>query len=198
GPRTEAPAGMKPPGPPFDLGGSPPPEPGGSPDRQRRRRKLTMFLAGVVGALVVIAAAIFLTDLGKGDKDPESKNPTAGPTTPHPDLPDGVKCVGKSCTGKDPENMGCGGEFAKTTTSVLVGPAKVEVRYSKTCGAAWARITSASPGDTVQITGAGSAAKQNGEVDEDFDAYTPMVAVKSAEDAKACATLKAGQNGCTK
>lgn len=156
-----------------------------------------MFLAGVVGALVVIAAAVFLTDLGKGDKDPESK-PSANPTTQNPSLPDGVKCVGKGCTGKDPELMGCGGEFAKTTTSVVVGTATVEVRYSKTCGAAWARITTATPGDRVQITGAGTAAKQNGEVDGDRDAYTPMVAVKSAADAKACATLKSGQQDCTK
>jgi hypothetical protein len=157
-----------------------------------------MFLAGIVGALVVVAAAVYLTS--GGDK----KN--AGTTTPstpatsvgtNPDLPAGVKCSGTDCTGKDPENMGCGGELAKTTNSVTVGTTLVEVRYSKTCGAAWARITQAAVGDSVQVA-SGTAAKQTGSVTTDTDAYTPMVAVKDAGDATACATLKSGQKGCTK
>ncbi|MFE2988396.1 XRE family transcriptional regulator [Streptomyces sp. NPDC059262] len=168
---------------------------GGSPDRQRRKRRLTMFLAGVVGALVVIAAAVYLTGAGKGEKD-EAK-PEATPTSSAPELPAGVQCSGKDCTGKDPEAMGCGGEFARTTDSVLVGQAKIEVRYSKTCGAAWARITQAAPGDEVRIQQAGTTGVQKGTVNADFDAYTPMVAVTKASEAKACATLKAGQEGCT-
>ncbi|MEV0320153.1 XRE family transcriptional regulator [Streptomyces sp. NPDC050658] len=170
---------------------------GDSPDGQRRRRKLTMFLAGIVGALVVIAAAVFLTDFGKGDKGDEGAKPPASPTTSDADLPAGVECSGKSCTGKDPETMGCGGEFAKTTTRATVGKAVIEVRYSKTCGAAWARITQAAVGDKVTI-GAGSGAKQNGTVNADLDAYTPMVAVQDSAAAEACATLKSGQTGCTK
>lgn len=179
-----------PPGPAEPVRG------GDSPDRQRRRRKLTMFLAGVVGALVVIAAAVFLTDFGKDDKGNEGAKPPASPSTSDKDLPAGVECSGKSCTGKDPETMGCGGELATTTTRATVGKALIEVRYSKTCGAAWARITQAAAGDKVTITGDG--AKQNGTVNADFDAYTPMVAVKDGASAEACATLKAGQTGCTK
>ncbi|WP_405635509.1 XRE family transcriptional regulator [Streptomyces sp. NBC_00056] len=169
---------------------------GGSPDRQRRKRRLTMFLAGVVGALVVIAAAVYLTGAGKGEEDDGAK-PQATPTSSAPELPAGVRCSGKDCTGKDPEAMGCGGEFARTTDSVLVGQAKIEVRYSKTCGAAWARITQAAPGDEVRIQQAGATGVQKGIVNADLDAYTPMVAVTKASEAKACATLKAGQKGCT-
>ena len=185
-------------GPPS--GGTPQdarPGAGGAADGARRKRRLTMFLAGVVGALVVIAAAVFLTH-GGGDKKNENtpKSPTTSAAT-DPDLPAGVKCSGNSCTGKDPENMGCGGELAKTTSSTTVGTTLVEVRYSKTCAAAWARITQAAAGDKVEVS-SGSAAKQTGAVDTDTDAYTPMVAVKDAGDAKACATLKSGQQGCTK
>ncbi|MFD9909495.1 XRE family transcriptional regulator [Streptomyces sp. NPDC059063] len=173
---------------------------GKSPDGQRRKRKLTMFLAGVVGALVVIAVAVFLTGIGKDGKDDDAK-PSTSPRTSTAKLPAGVKCSGDDCAGKDPETMGCGGELARTTSRVTVGTKTlVEVRYSKTCGAAWARITQAAPGDKVQITGSGggAAGKQRGTVDADFDAYTPMVAVKSGTQAKACATLKTGQKSCTK
>ncbi|MFG2650045.1 XRE family transcriptional regulator [Streptomyces sp. NPDC048436] len=184
--------------PPVPPGPRAPGHGGDSPDRQRRRRKLTMFLAGVVGALVVIAAAVFLTDFGKDDKGDESAKPSASPTTSDKDLPAGVECSGKDCTGKDPETMGCGGELATTSTRATVGKALVEVRYSKTCGAAWARITQAAPGDKVTIGAGTGGAKQNGTVNADLDAYTPMVAVKDGAAAEACATLKTGETGCTK
>ncbi|MEU6224023.1 XRE family transcriptional regulator [Streptomyces sp. NPDC047042] len=168
----------------------------GGSGASRRKRRLTMFLAGLVGASVVIAAAVIYTN--RGDDTPEAK-PSPSPTKPtvNPNLPVGVKCSGAACTGQDPENMGCGGELAQTANSVTVGTTLVEVRYSKTCQAAWARITQAAPGDQVDVTASG-AAKQVGAVDTDTDAYTPMVAVKDAGDATACVTLKAtGQKGCT-
>jgi len=188
-------------GPARPAGGPPQdgrPGAAGAEDGARRGRRVTMFLAGIVGTLVVVAVAVYLTS-GGGDK----KNANDTPKTPatsasaNPDLPVGVKCSGADCTGKDPENMGCGGELAKTTTSVTVGTTLVEVRYSKTCGAAWARITQAAIGDRVEVS-SGTATKQTGSVDTDTDAYTPMVAVKDAGDATACATLKSGQKGCTK
>lgn len=185
---------MAPGGPPQDA------RPGGSGGSggSRRKRRLTMFLAGVVGASVVVAAAWAFTD--RGEDTPEASKPSASPTTSagtNPDLPVGVECSGATCTGQDPENMGCGGELAQTANSVTVGTTLVEVRYSKTCQAAWARITQAAPGDQVDVTASGSA-KQTGAVDTDTDAYTPMVAVKDAGDATACVTLKAtGQKGCT-
>ncbi|MFI2616195.1 XRE family transcriptional regulator [Streptomyces sp. NPDC018584] len=174
---------------------------GGSPDGQRRRRKATMFLAGVVGALVVIAVALLVPGLGDDGKGGEAATSSVTPSSKgDAKLPDGVECRGADCAGKDPENMGCGGELAKTTSRATVGRALVEVRYSKTCGAAWARITQASPGDEVTVTGSGggASAEQKGTVDEDFDAYTPMVAVKTGTTAKACAALASGQSGCTK
>ncbi|MEU6663701.1 XRE family transcriptional regulator [Streptomyces sp. NPDC046821] len=172
-----------------------------SPDQQRRRRRLTMFLAGVVGALVVIAVAMYLTGggLGGGEhgKAPVAK-PKATPTSSASELPAGVKCTGKDCTGKDPEAMGCASDSARTTASVLVGPARVEVRYSEVCGAAWARITQATPGDTVRIQRPGGAGAQTGTVGPRLDAYTPMTAVAKAGEAQACAILKTGTAGCTR
>ncbi|GGY92320.1 hypothetical protein GCM10010365_08510 [Streptomyces poonensis] len=191
---TEGPIGaFGPAGTPEDArpGGS------GASEDARSKRRLTMFLAGVGGALVVIAAAFFLTG---GEEGTAGDRPTAPVSSdgPNPDLPAGVKCGGEECTGKDAEAMGCSGDLVETTDSVKVGTALVEVRYSRTCDAAWARITAAAQGDEVRVSVGG--AEQTGAIEAagDTTAYTPMVAVKDAGDATACASLKAGQEGCTK
>ncbi|MFE5853911.1 helix-turn-helix domain-containing protein [Streptomyces sp. NPDC056500] len=164
------------------------------------KRRVGMFLGGVVGALAVIAGAVLLTDLG-GEQD-HTKNVAATPsqaaTSNTPVLPEGVKCSGKDCTGQDPETMGCGGEFAKTTATAQIGEAKVEVRYSEICKAAWARLTAAAPGDTVDIS-VGGKGRQEGLVNADNDAYTPMTAVAAGTEPKACAIARTtGVKTCTK
>ncbi|MER6701183.1 DUF2690 domain-containing protein [Streptomyces fimicarius] len=158
------------------------------------RRKGAMLAVGAVGALIVVVGAVLLAP-GGDETAKATPPPSAAPTTAAPELPVGVECSGADCTGQDPEAMGCGGEFALTVASAVVGGSKVEVRYSEVCSAAWARLTEAAIGDTVQITGGEDP--QNGEVMGDTDAYTPMVAVKKASDAKACATLTSGTKGCT-
>ncbi|MEU6255933.1 DUF2690 domain-containing protein [Streptomyces sp. NPDC047043] len=188
------------PGTPSPFGEPPQgPRPGGGASGGGGgRRRLTMFLAGVVGVLVVIAAVFFLTDNGGGKKN-EGGKASPSPSVSSADLPAGVKCAGASCTGKDAEAMGCTKDAAAVTTAktATVGTTTVEVRYSKTCGAAWGRITRAAQGDSVQVT-AGKA-KEDDSITEAGDniAYTPMVAVKDAGEAKACATLASGQKGCT-
>ncbi|MFF5977713.1 DUF2690 domain-containing protein [Streptomyces olindensis] len=160
------------------------------------KRRTGTFLAGVVGVLVVIAGAFYLTG-GGDDEGKGSAKPPAPTVSTDPDLPPGVKCSGDSCTGKDAESMGCSGDLVTTAQTATVGTTVVEVRYSETCKAAWGRITQAAQGDEVEIS-AGKA-KQGGSITAAGDtiAYTPMVAVKSATTAKACATLASGQQGCT-
>jgi hypothetical protein len=164
-------------------------------------RRLLMFGAGVVGVLVVIAAVFLLTNKGDGDKKTSATHTSASPsvsTTP-PGLPAGVKCARAGCTGKDAEAMGCTTDAGAVTTAktATVGTTVVEVRYSKTCGAAWGRITAGVPGDSVQVS-AGTA-KETDSITATGDniAYTPMVAVRDAGEAKACVTLASGRKGCT-
>ncbi|WP_030317085.1 helix-turn-helix domain-containing protein [Streptomyces sp. NRRL B-3229] len=161
------------------------------------KRRLTMFLAGVVGVLVVIAAVFFLTDPGGDRKPGAGKSPSPSAST-SVSLPAGVKCSGQGCTGKDAEAMGCSGNLVTTAKTATVGAAVVEVRYSETCGAAWGRVTQAGQGDKVEVT-AGKVTEQSGSITDAGDtiAYTPMVAVKDAAAAKACVTLASGQRGCT-
>ncbi|MER5836039.1 DUF2690 domain-containing protein [Streptomyces sp. NPDC002130] len=161
------------------------------------KKRTVTFVAGVVGVLVVIAGAFYLTG-GGGDDEAKGGAPSPTPTvSSDPKLPPGVKCSGAGCTGKDAEAMGCSGDLVTTAQTATVGTTVVEVRYSETCKAAWGRITQAAQGDEIQISS--GKAKQTGSITAAGDsiAYTPMVAVKSAADAKACATLTAGQRGCT-
>ncbi|MFF8232913.1 helix-turn-helix domain-containing protein [Streptomyces caelestis] len=171
---------------------------GGAGGSGGKRRAVT-FLAGVVGVLVVIAGAFYLTG-GGGGGDDEAKGGTKSPAPTagtNPDLPPGVKCSGDSCTGKDAESMGCSGDLVTTAQTATVGTTVVEVRYSETCKAAWGRITQAAQGDEVQVSS--GKAKQTGSITAAGDtiAYTPMVSVKNAADAKACTTLASGRQGCT-
>ncbi|MFF4837667.1 DUF2690 domain-containing protein [Streptomyces sp. NPDC001315] len=163
----------------------------------RGKRRATMFLAGAVGALVVVAAVLFFPGNG-GEKKSEGATGSPSPSASTDlDLPAGVKCGGAGCTGKDAESMGCSGDLVTTTKTATVGTTVVEVRYSETCGAAWGRITQATQGDAVQVSV--GTAKQSGNITTAGDtiAYTPMVAVKDAGEATACATLASGRKGCT-
>ncbi|MEV7399458.1 DUF2690 domain-containing protein [Streptomyces sp. NPDC091267] len=162
--------------------------------REKGRRTPLVIAAAAVGVLLVVTGVVLLTGSG-GDSEVDRAAPSPTPTTSAPKLPAGVGCSGPRCAGQDPEEMGCGGEYARTLSSATVGGSLVEVRYSKTCAAAWARITKAAAGDTVRITAGGAG--QDGTVSAAVDTYTPMVAVRRVADVKACATLATGTQGCT-
>ncbi|MFI8997197.1 DUF2690 domain-containing protein [Streptomyces sp. NPDC053542] len=179
--------------PPVSPPTAPPAAPAAGPDPERRRR-ITMFVTGVVGALLLIAAAVLL--LGDGDGGQRAA-PAPTPTRSQaPDLPAGVKCSGAGCTGKDPEEMGCGGTHATTPSRGVMGGALVEVRYSKVCGAAWARLTGGAQGDRATVTSGGRT--EEAKAAGDGSAYTPMVQVSGApEKVRACGTTNAGYQSCT-
>ncbi|MEV5238912.1 DUF2690 domain-containing protein [Streptomyces cinnamoneus] len=164
----------------------------------RRRRTAVLFAVGAVGALFVAVAGVLLLG-ADGDEGKVAGGTVATPgvsTTAAP--PAGVKCTGGDCSGKDPEDMGCGGRHATTAGSATVGSSYLEVRYSKVCGAAWARITQAVPGDGLRISGTGAGARtESGRVERGTDGHTRMVAVPGPGQASACATLLSGRKGCT-
>ncbi|GDY54423.1 hypothetical protein SVIO_050460 [Streptomyces violaceusniger] len=178
---------------------SPPSSPPSSPG-PRGRKRVALFAGGLVGALLLVAGAVVLIDAG-GDGEKRGERPTTAPaTSARQQLPEGVKCAGQDCTGQDPQAMGCG-TSATTTADVTVGTAYVEVRYSKTCEAAWARIARANPGDVIQVevpgANGGADRSRSGRVGADGDAYTKMISVDSAARATACATLGGGTRACT-
>ncbi|GHA93495.1 MULTISPECIES: helix-turn-helix domain-containing protein [Streptomyces] len=194
GVRADEPArGSEVPRPPRPAG-----ETGDGGAETSRKRQVTMFLAGMAGALAVVGA-VFTATAGENDRGSQgTSRPSSPAAAADPDLPPGVKCAGTGCTGKDAEAMGCSGELVTTARSATVGETVVEVRYSETCGAAWGRITQAAQGDQVQVVV--GARKESDTVAEAGDtiAYTPMVAVTDAGQATACVTLASGRTGCTR
>ncbi|MEU0334836.1 DUF2690 domain-containing protein [Streptomyces sp. NPDC006193] len=177
-------------------GGPVPPRPVPA-DAPPRRQQVTMFLAGLFSVLALIAGVFFLTHRdGDGGTGGAAAEPSPS-ARPRASLPPGVECTGSACTGKDAEAMGCSGELVTTARSVTLGATVLEVRYSRTCGAAWGRITSGAPGDTVRVTAGRVRQSDDITVAGDTIAYTPMVAVKDPAEARACATLASGRTGCT-
>ncbi|MBL1081398.1 DUF2690 domain-containing protein [Streptomyces actinomycinicus] len=180
--------------------GAPPadPQPAPAPRWSARRQQVTMFFAGLFGVLVLIAGVFFFTHRnGDGHKNAGAAKSPSPSAHSRMSLPPGVKCSGSACTGKDAEAMGCSGDLVTTAKSVTLGTTVLEVRYSRTCGAAWGRITGGGPGDTVRVT-AGKT-RHSGDITSAGDTigYTPMVAVRDPADARACATLASGRTGCT-
>ncbi|GAA0650175.1 hypothetical protein GCM10009548_14800 [Streptomyces malaysiensis subsp. malaysiensis] len=171
---------------------------GSSPPSRSGRKRAALFAGGLVGALLLVAGAVLLID-AVGDGEQRGKQPTTAPATSARQLPEGVKCAGEDCAGQDPQTMGCGAA-ATTTADVTVGTAYVEVRYSRTCKAAWARITRAAPGDVIEVEApgakGGAARSQRARVGADGDAYTKMIAVDPTARATACATLTGGTRAC--
>lgn len=166
-----------------------------APHDSERRRRITMFVTGVVGALLLIAAAVLL--LGGGEGGQQAKPAPATPTaSQEPALPAGVKCFGTGCAGKDPEETGCGGDQATTPTRGVMGGALIEVRYSKVCGTAWARMTGGAQGDRATVTSGGRT--EQATAGRDGSAYTAMVPVSGPpEKVRACGTTGAGYQSCT-
>ncbi|MEU4208519.1 DUF2690 domain-containing protein [Streptomyces sp. NPDC026206] len=171
----------------------------GDGDPRRSRRNTALFAVGAVGALFVAGAAVLLLGTG-GEEGRIAPGAVATPSVSSAAAaPAGVKCTGSACAGKDPEETGCGGKHATTAGSVTVGTAYLEVRYSKVCGAAWARITQAVPGDALRMSGAGAGARtESARVERGTDGHTRMVAVTEPGQASACATLTSGRKGCTR
>ncbi|MFJ8671126.1 helix-turn-helix domain-containing protein [Streptomyces sp. NPDC093589] len=184
------------PSPASPLAPAPPAEGSYGEDRPARGRRAVMFAVGAVGALLVALAAVLLIHPADGGSAKAASKPSAPPSK-KPVLPAGVGCSGADCAGKDPEKMGCSGQYAVSPSRGTAGTVLIEVRYSKVCHAAWARITGATQGDQATVSaGDRSATARAG---RDGDAYTPMVAVPG-DPAKvaACGTTVAGTKACAR
>ncbi|WP_030903633.1 DUF2690 domain-containing protein [Streptomyces sp. NRRL F-5126] len=184
-------------------------------DRRPRHARTGTLVATAVGVALVVLAVVLLTGLGGGGDsrtaaaaptatDPATASPSAtassspspsAATSARPSLPAGVRCAPGACAGADPETAGCAGGHASTVAAARVAGAYVEVRYSATCRAAWARVTGAPSGATLLIApGGGPVAAHAG---AGAGTYTPMVDAQDPRGLRACLTPATGPRGCT-
>ncbi|ROQ78440.1 uncharacterized protein DUF2690 [Streptomyces sp. CEV 2-1] len=112
----------------------------------------------------------------------------AGPPSPTPTT---VKCWRNTCYGVDPKYATC----RKDATTYYTGKGhgiRVELRFSPSCQAAWAKMTGTTQGDIVRIT---SSAGDTRHYTQQWghDAHSPMVEALNPDTAKACADTSRGR-----
>jgi hypothetical protein len=157
--------------------------------RRRRARGTVLVVSGLMVAAVT-GGAFWLWALKADANDPSgtkgappvsSVSPTAQPSPT-------VSCHGATCNSLEPARSACAEDAVTAYTGNKYG-AVIELRYSARCGAAWAKMSKTSAGDRVVITpGQGNAEEYRQQYGR--DAHTPMVAVDSSRDARACAIIQ--------
>ncbi|WP_435858969.1 DUF2690 domain-containing protein [Streptomyces varsoviensis] len=129
------------------------------PPAARRRRPLARLLVGAAacGVLGFAAVAAWPTSQegGTGTGGTARGGASAASTLPYSDaFPDPEKearCRGAACTGQNPEAMACVSPSTVGTWRARNGE-HVSIRYSKACGAGWAKIWSSRVGDRISIS----------------------------------------------
>ncbi|ROQ72533.1 uncharacterized protein DUF2690 [Streptomyces sp. CEV 2-1] len=174
-------------------GGAPVRKPVDTPAATRKRWPwAAAAIAAVVAGIVVLTAA--MTDWNdnssaKGRPPSPTASPFfAGPPSPTPTT---VKCWRNTCYGVDPKYATC----RKDATTYYTGKGhgiRVELRFSPSCQAAWAKMTGTTQGDIVRIT---SSAGDTRHYTQQWghDAHSPMVEALNPDTAKACADTSRGR-----
>lgn len=95
------------------------------------------------------------------------------------------KCLGFECTGKDPSKQQCDTGAWTAGLSEMSG-SWVELRYSPSCRAAWARITLAKVGDSARVINIQNEDTEERAISFDRDVYSPMVEAPFPGAVRAC------------
>ncbi|QCD60287.1 helix-turn-helix domain-containing protein [Streptomyces hawaiiensis] len=180
--RAVAPA----PAPPADESPRPHPEEAPPPAITERRRlrggRLLVVLASVYTVTVGGAAALLFSLLPDSQAQEDEPLPASVPFSLAP------QCHGAACEGRDPMRLICGiGPDTLTTYRTATG-AHVELRYSKKCGASWARTWGTEIGDRVDVTAGGPthSVRISNKDDSATFIYTEMTEVSPGSTVRAC------------
>ncbi|MFF0115944.1 helix-turn-helix domain-containing protein [Streptomyces prasinus] len=160
----------------------------------RRSWRVTVVMVAVLAVTAggVTAAALLLPpDRTPDDSRGPATTPTgagAGATTGPGTRPPPPRCQGGACEGRDPLNMLCGIGLDTLIERRTASGARLQVRYSATCGTSWGRIWNTRVGDRVELTAAGST--RSAEITDALDAtayiYTPMTRTAPGTLVRAC------------
>ncbi|MFJ9851249.1 DUF2690 domain-containing protein [Streptomyces sp. NPDC101150] len=99
--------------------------------------------------------------------------------------PPAPSCPGAGCDGKSPKDSGCAADVV-TWEPAEGNVARIQLRYSKKCGAVWGRIVNGEPGDMVTVSVAGGSS-HSASIDINHDKYTTMAWVGDTFRVRFCA-----------
>ncbi|UXY21243.1 XRE family transcriptional regulator [Streptomyces cynarae] len=145
------------------------------------RKGAAAALVAAVCALATGAVALVLFLLPHPGEAPRSF-----PSPPQPVL--APLCGGATCEGGDPMALHCGPHPATLASHHTAAGVGMELRYSKECGASWARVWGAHVGDRIEVTADGrshSARVKDADEAKDY-VYTPMAATRPGTAVRAC------------
>ncbi|MFF4805063.1 helix-turn-helix domain-containing protein [Streptomyces sp. NPDC001351] len=171
------------------------PEP--RPERPNVRRAPYVWgVAAGLAAATVAAVAVLLS----GPYGSSSATTGTAPATFTP----GPGCSGRTCEGRNPLDMGCGGQQMVRTLAARTAAdgRSVQLRDSAACHALWARATRLHLGDRVELTLPGTSRKEiHVGTEKERNAYlaTPMTALTPPHDpgdARVCLIPADGRRVC--
>lgn len=158
------------------------PPPAGTEQRRLRRGRLLVVLASVYTVIVGGAAALLFLLLPDSRAREDEPPPASIPFSLAP------QCHGAACEGRDPIRLICGiGPDTLASHRTATG-AHVELRYSKKCGASWARVWWTQIGDRVDVTAGGPThdVRIRNKDDAATFVYTEMTEVRPGSTVRAC------------
>ncbi|MFG3115300.1 helix-turn-helix domain-containing protein [Streptomyces sp. NPDC048197] len=173
------------PGPTPEAHPAPPQQPEQPPPPRRHRRVVAVAAGAGAGGLALAVAVTFLA----GERAGEARGGPAASAAPSSSAVTG--CRGRSCDGKDPQSMFCGGEGMVDTVveATTARGEHLQVRYGTACAAVWGRLGGGRIGDRIELTAPGSLPRSV-RVRDRFDAegylVTPMAAVRGPRGIRLC------------
>jgi hypothetical protein len=115
---------------------------------------------------------------------------TDGRPSPAPSAAPSPRCRGAACEGRSPMQMKCGTDPRTLASHRTAGGAHLELRYSATCGAGWARMWSTRIGDRLELAPADGGRPYAAEITDGVAAqsyvYTPMTGAGPGTTIRAC------------
>ncbi|WP_086564791.1 helix-turn-helix domain-containing protein [Streptomyces africanus] len=170
---------------PATLPAQPEPEPDAEADARRPAAAGRGAILAVLASVCALAAgglsvALVLLAGQSGDR----------PSPPPPSAP-APRCRAAACEGKSPMNMRCGGSPLTLASHRTSTGAHLELRYSATCEAGWARMWSTRIGDRLELNRTdGVRRPHTAEITDGIAAqsyvYTPMTEARPGTTVRAC------------
>lgn len=165
------------------------------PGDERSRRRRAAWAAGSAALAAVAAAVLLYAVAGPGDGDGGGTGTTAAPSRQAMPAPTAAaSCDGASCLHLDPVGTVCDRDAATAAEDRDFG-VLIELRYSPSCHAAWAKMTGGSPGDRVQVFGTPPEQEEYRQ-QSGHDAHSKMVRADRPTEARACAVVDARGTVC--